>query len=360
MILINNNNSFEVINYIKNYCIDSNLENLLQVTKKKIDTCKYWDYNKKKFNIYEYIYTSSNKNLNISNIQPISRSFFKLIEILYESQLIKNNNSYCCIAEGPGGFLQCLKYYFKENKIDFNKIYGISLLSIDKSIPHWNNHIITDKDIQILKGEDNTGDIYKLININNFIKAIGGNVIEFITSDGGIDFSKDYNNQELLSYKLLYSEIYLTLNIQKNNGNCIIKFFDILYIKTIQLLYILYLSYDEIIIYKPSMSRITNSEKYIICKGYCKNIEIIETLLYYWNNPENLSINISKPFLEDIRKYNIKTIDQQIVNINKIINSNNNNKIMPTTEQIKIGYKWCQKYNIPINTNNNYLKQVSI
>ena len=201
MILINNkNNSFETTTYIDNYCINPNLENLLQITKEKIDNSKNWDYNKKKCNIYEYIYTSCNKNFNVSKIHPISRSFFKLIEILYEFDIIMTNNSYCSIAEGPGGFLQGLKYYFEVNNIDFNKIYGISLLSKDKFIPRWNNKIIIDKSIDILKGDDGTGDIYKLINIKDFIKTIGNNTVEFITCDGGIDYANDYNNQELLQH----------------------------------------------------------------------------------------------------------------------------------------------------------------
>lgn len=359
MILNNKNNTFKTKSYFDNYSINPELEKLLQITKKKIDNCVNWDYNKKKINIYEYIYTSSNRGLNVSKIQPISRSFFKLIEILHDFDIIKNNYSYCSIAEGPGGFLQSLKYFFETNKINFNKIYGISLLSDDKSIPRWNNKIINDNDIDILKGEDDTGDIYKLININNFINTIGNNTIEFVTCDGGIDYSNDYNNQELLSYKLLYSEIYLTLNIQKNNGNCVIKFFDILYIKTIQLLYLLYLCYDEIIICKPSMSRITNSEKYIICKGYHKNTEIIKNLLYYWETPEKLSITISKKFLECIDNYNKETINKQVLNINKIIDLKLDNKFnLPSKDQINTAYKWCKKYKIPIN--DNYLKQFSI
>ena len=358
MILNNNNNNiFTETNYKINYCIDSNLENVLQQTKEKIDNCYYWDYNKKLYYIYEFIYTSSNKKFNISNITPISRSFFKLIEILYEFKLILKQNSYCCIAEGPGGFLQCLKYYLKNKDLNFNKLFGISLLSNDKSIPHWNPVILKDNDIQILEGEDKTGDLYKLININNFIENIGENKIELVTCDGGIDYSNDYNNQEILSYKLIYSEIYLTLNIQKNNGCCIIKFFDLLYIKTIQLLYILYLTYDEIIIYKPCMSRTTNSEKYIICKGYRKNIEIINKLLKYWDNPEDLSIHISKDFIDNIKEYNNKIINSQIININKIINSKNKKKkIIPTTYQLNQAYQWCDKYNIPINKHHIYLK----
>ena len=71
--------------------------------------------------------------------------------------------------------------------------------------------------------------------INNSKKS------DLVTADGGFDYSTDYNKQELSSYKLIYSEIYIALNIQKDNGSFVLKVFDIFYHKTIQLIYLLYL-----------------------------------------------------------------------------------------------------------------------
>ena len=50
------------------------------------------------------------------------------------------------------------------------------------------------------------------------------------------------------SYKLLFSK-YIALNIQQEGGTFIIKVFDIFYHKTIQLLYLLYLSYGKYCLY---------------------------------------------------------------------------------------------------------------
>ena len=41
-----------------------------------------WDKYKKFINNYEYIYTNYNMSMNICNIQPVSRSYFKLCEII--------------------------------------------------------------------------------------------------------------------------------------------------------------------------------------------------------------------------------------------------------------------------------------
>ena len=62
-----------------------------KVTKKKseIDSVQHkWDSAKKISNDYEYIYTSSNYRKNISSIVPVSRSFFKLREIIYDFRSI--------------------------------------------------------------------------------------------------------------------------------------------------------------------------------------------------------------------------------------------------------------------------------
>ena len=69
---------------------------------------------------------------NVADKKPISRSYFKLIEILnkfFKSERIENA---LCLAEAPGGFIEALL----DN--DINDIYGITLLCKDNKVPHWN------------------------------------------------------------------------------------------------------------------------------------------------------------------------------------------------------------------------------
>ena len=311
----------------ENNIVYTDLYNQLLETKISID--KYnnkWDKAKKQANNYEYIYTSSNPFKNICKIHPIaSRSYFKIMEIINVFNIIELKiKNIICIAEGPGGFIQYLNTIFNDANI-----YGITLLSEDKKIPYWSPLIIKNKNIKLLNGIENDGDIYKLNNIHYIVDNI--NKCNIITADGGIDFSLNYNNQELLSYRLLYSEIYTALKLQKEGGTFIIKFFDILYYNTIQLLYILYLCYDEVIIFKPDTSRFSNSEKYIICKNYKYNKDIIKLLNDNFESYNNLSIYVPITFIEEIKKYNTIYIDKQIENIKLIIsnidnNSNNNIK----------------------------------
>lgn len=327
----------------------------LSETKKLIDQYPHiWEKVKKNIHLYEYVYTSSYLNKNISYFQPISRSYFKLKEILYDYNIDLFNNQITSLAEAPGGFIQCLLEYFN-NDI---KINAITLLSENKKIPRWNRRLINHKQINFLYGDLNNGDLYDLNNVLSIIKNIKKNNCSLVTGDGGFDNSDDYNNQELNSLKLIYSEIFLALNIQIKNGTFICKIFDIFLNQTISLLYILYLSYNEIYIHKPLMSRLSNSEKYIICKGYKGyNKNIINLLIHHYDK-NDLNLKIPKSFLNQIYQFNNNYTNEQIKHIKKgidIIESNTIDK-NPSKDQIDKAIFWCEKYNIPINNNCFYLK----
>ena len=332
------------------------LSDNLSETKKLIDQYPHiWDKVKKNIHLFEYVYTSSYLNKNISYFQPISRSYFKLKEILYDYNIDLINNQITSLAEAPGGFIQCLLEYFK-NDIQIN---AITLLSENKKIPRWNRKLINHKQIYFQYGSLNNGDLYDLTNVLSMIKIINKNKCSLITGDGGFDNSGDYNNQEYNSLKLIYSEIFLALNIQEKNGTFICKIFDCFLKETISLLYILYLSYDEVFIHKPLMSRLSNSEKYIICKGYKGyNKDIINLLVHHYDK-NDLNLKIPKSFINQIYQFNNDYTNEQIKHIKKGIHLIESDTIdqNPSQEQIKNAIYWCEKYNTPINDKCFYLNK---
>ena len=354
---ISRNLDIIIKDHFKNHLI-FNKSNLTDI-KSEIDNYHYriWNRSKKNINNYEYIYTSSDLSKNICNIIPISRSFFKLYEILKSKIVdIKEKSNVCCICEGPGGFIQCLNDHY-----DINNIFGITLIDQkNNDIPYWNKKILQKENIKIFFSKDGTSNIYKIENSESFINMIlkiSGKV-EMVTSDGGFDYSNDYNNQEESSYQLLFCEIYICLHIQKLEGDFIIKFFDLFSYKTIQLLYLLYNCYSEIIIYKPSFSRLSNSEKYIICRGF-KGIDktILELLKTNYNNFENIYINIPEKFIILVNEYNKNYINNQYLEIKKIIENIKNGKISnkPSKKQVNSAIQWCKLHDLPINQNCIYL-----
>ena len=127
------------------------LKDKLDITKDKIDKVPHeWDVVKKIIHNYEYIYTSYNSRRNIAAKRPISRSYFKLVEILYEFDINVEGDT-LCLAEAPGGFIQRLNELVKSSKI-----YGITLKG--KDVPHWNNSLLNMKNIIFLYGQKQNGD----------------------------------------------------------------------------------------------------------------------------------------------------------------------------------------------------------
>lgn len=331
---------------------------LLSKEKTKLDKIsKQWNKIKKVIHDYEYIYTSPNTRKNIAGIVPVSRSYYKLKEIISDYQLFKDKKdlNIFCMAEAPGGFIQCIL----ENKSQIQSLYATTLYSKNKDIPEWCWSIKRNKFIKFMWGIKKDGDLYNINNILSYIKDIGKNTIDLITGDGGLDTSSDYNNQEFNSLSLIYSEIFVALNLQKKGGIFICKFFDIYLKETIKLFYILVLSYEEVYIHKPKISRLSNSEKYIVCigyKGYNRNL--INQMVRSFEN-KNLNIKIDSNFDKSLDKYNKLYSDIQITQINKgiqIINDNQNINI-PTEEQIEKALNWCKKYNVKINNSCYYLNR---
>jgi len=259
------------------------------------------------------------------------------------------------MAEAPGGFIQSLLEYKK----NINSISAMTLLSDDKSIPYWNKTIRKCKLITFYNGIKGDGDLCDFKNILSVIKDIGSNSIDILTGDGGFDYSKDYNKQEYNSLSLIYSEIFMALNLQKKGGSFVCKIFDIFLKETIKLIYLLYLSYDEIYIYKPCLSRLSNSEKYLICKGFKGyNQELVNKLCRSFHN-KDLDIFINIDFYDKITEFNLTYTTNQIKQIKRGMNMIHQKIICkrPDENQINTAIDWCKKYNIPINNNCFFLKR---
>ena len=88
--------------------ISLTLSKYLNTVKKRIN--KYpddWDNIKRITNSYEYIHTTiPHAKYSISKIRPLSRAFFKLVEICNTFDLFKDSDPIKSfhLAEGPGGF----------------------------------------------------------------------------------------------------------------------------------------------------------------------------------------------------------------------------------------------------------------
>uniref|UniRef100_A0A6C0ETD7 Ribosomal RNA methyltransferase FtsJ domain-containing protein n=1 Tax=viral metagenome TaxID=1070528 RepID=A0A6C0ETD7_9ZZZZ len=344
------------INYINN-----TLKLYIHSIKEEIDPyIELWEKNKKYLNPYEFINTNYDSQTScVCSYKPISRAFFKMIEILHNFNFNfgKTIHSFH-LAEGPGGFIEAISY-FRKNKSDL--YYGITLMDEEQSVPKWSKSdffLSKNPNIIIEKGIDQTGNLYNVENLI-YMNEKYKNSMDFITGDGGFDFSIDFNKQEENSLKLIFCEICFAMVLQKKGGSFVLKVFDLFTSCSVQMIYLLNYLYEEVIITKPLSSRPANSEKYIVCLNFkmVHNLnDLINIFIKNYNNYDInniLNINMSNHFLEKIKEINSIFGQSQIENIlgilNYIVDTCRSDKI----EQIKKTHlskcsKWCKKYNLPI------------
>ena len=364
------------------YCYkDDTIYNQITECKNKIDTLQpscSWDRGKKINNKYELIHLP-NKRVradSISLYEPLSRSYFKMWEILHEFPidcLLQDEPIQIMgIAEGPGGFIEALHNYRRKYKANvYDSIVGITLLSDNNDIPGWKKakkFLSKNKNISIDYGIDKTGNIYHIDNIKYLHKKYN-NLVHIVTADGGFDFSDDFNHQEQKSYHIIFCEIVLAMSCLRKGGVFICKIFDIFSKTTVSLLQFCKAHFKSVLITKPHTSRPCNSEKYIICKDFIgiskKYLRSLHELIDDWNTIDINNWNIitifkdtiPKEFVKEILEYNTKNSLMQIYNIEKKLDYIKQNKKLDDTKdyQTKMAVNWCNKYKIKINNNSSFI-----
>ena len=373
-IFVNNSNENS------NIVISKSLSKYLNSMKGQIDNyANDWDLYKKYTNTYEYIHTCIPfTKIPVCKLKPLSRSFYKLIEILnifnieFPNKEIKSFH----LAEGPGGFIEALINYREANNKNVyqnDNYYGMTLINdTDENIPGWKKSkffLSKYPNVKIITGSDNTGN---LLNVKNLWYCYDNfkNSIDFITGDGGFDFSIDFNQQEHLSIKLIFAQIAYAIAMQKKGGIFILKVFDIFTQVTIDLLYILSSVYEKCYIVKPYTSRYANAEKYIVCKNFKleNSYEVINKLSAFFEviNSDikiNRFLNINIPYLYINKLEDINAIlgQQQLENILStlhLLDNNNSDKLeIIKKNNIQKCLQWCIKYKMPYHKNINTLNQ---
>lgn len=301
----------------------------------------------------------------------LNRAYLKLWEMIIFFDLIPNEENFTSshLCEGPGSFIQAT-IYFRELQEKLGKIktsakdnyYGVTLHSDQEHlkmqqdfIKYFDNdkdktkrlHVLETKSVKEIKdmyggghqGLLSNGDLTKISTIRLFGGAKDvesfSKPSDLVTADGGFDWKKE-NLQEQEAYKLIYSEIVTAIKVQKNKGNFVLKIFESYTHATLKFIELLRVFYKEVYICKPYTSRISNSEKYIICKNFDKSkatptiIKKLEELIVTFNKNENFNIidifteyQIPEYNIENYKKINIELMIKQYIGINNIIEFDN-------------------------------------
>jgi 23S rRNA U2552 (ribose-2'-O)-methylase RlmE/FtsJ len=352
-------------------CISHSLFTYLSDIKQRLYPIENeWDIFKKYTNPYEYIHTAvPYKKKCVSKYTPLSRSYFKMIEIVqmfqlqYDSKPIRTFH----LAEGPGGFIEAI---VRLRNCKHDEYTGMTIIdkNNDPNIPSWkksDNFLKQNKNVNIETGIDGTGNILSLHNLE-FCKNKYASTMELITADGGFDFSIDFNKQEISIAKLLYAQICYALAMQRIGGTFILKVFDCFMQHTVDLLYLLSSFYEKVYIVKPHTSRYANSEKYVVCKGFiynsCNtffpNLQKAFEQMVNTSDTENvhrfLSCSIPLHFITKLNEYNSVFGQQQLENIYHtmtLIEKNTKSDKVDTLIRTNIQkcQHWCAKHNVIVN-----------
>lgn len=307
---------------------------------------KIWDSEiKKLINPYQLI------DLSVVE-QGFSEGYFKLWEILLTLNVLtpwKNKSMRIAnLAEGPGGFIHSLiNYRNKQNGVEWknDEYYALTLKgsgnyygndwSNGKAVNYFNVKKNQGYKIVLSYGKG-TGDLLDIDNIKYFATEDLSNLgCDLVTADGHFFVSNDPILQELGNAKLFFSEILTALTIQNKNGILILKIYDIYYSLTLSMIYLLSIYYETLTLIKPKISDPTNSEKYLVCRGF-KGIandqldQLYELLAKWleietqpiWLDNENYVIdifqmveNIPSVFFENIIEFNESQLTTQIEQI---------------------------------------------
>ena len=369
----------EIHDNIDNINIESNENDKLYVSltlnsylnniKKQIDeNYDNWDFMKRYTNPYEFIHTViPNTKLSVSKMKPLSRSFYKMVEMVNMFRLFndfdENPINTFHLAEGPGGFIEATQHLRKNSS---DKYYGMTLMDDDPNVPGWkkSNHFLeTHKNVEIERGVTGTGDLMEVDNLI-YCNEKYKNSMNIITADGGFDFSIDFNQQEILATNLLLAQVSFAISMQKVGGHFILKIFDIFTKTTCDIMYLLSSLYKQVYIVKPNTSRLANSEKYIVCKGFKQYPEkLINNIIRKYGKLKTsefisgiLPVRLDYFYLNKIEEYNAIFGQQQIENITHTLNliscKNKSEKIEALKKNnIQKCTYWCEKNNIVHNKN---------
>jgi 23S rRNA U2552 (ribose-2'-O)-methylase RlmE/FtsJ len=334
------------------------------------DKTELWDLAKRITNPYELINTySSRLNLppSVCLLKPLSRSYFKMIEMLTILQFFDRHKpakfKTLHICEGPGGFMEAFTSLAEQHKRKIQACYGMTLKSTHQMIPGWRratNFLQKNPHIQLLYGPTRTGDIYIPENQEACLQAVGNSGAHLVTADGGFDFSDDFHAQEKKIFRLLVSSAIILLECVATDGDIVLKFFDCNSQGTRDLIALLASCFKSWMLYKPVTSRPCNSEWYFLGKSaFLHRERVIQTLKQIRDSlaadppVEYESLLATNPLTDILFGLQSQRLDHQVKALKEVLAFCKVKDSLDLQQlwqsQIPASAKWCYTFHLPTN-----------
>ena len=303
------------------------------------------DYINQIVNPFEFIHTNvPGSCLSVSKVKPSSNIFFELMEVF----------QVCNITD-----ILSLKKQINIAHLTSNNSSTIDLL----------NMLREDNDDTIINLEFD----YKIL-YNAFIETpISTKIDLFIFEFKETDYT-DTNKY----IKNMILVLYIIANNQSNFGTSIIKIDNIFYKSIVDILFIFSSIFEKVFLIKPSISKITRGERFIICKNLNLNmINQTKLLLQLENSLKSIIINnlstennihsiidneIPYYFSNKIEETNAVIGQQQLEAYDQIINIFKNKNKDDKIETLKRNHiqkciQWCEKNQLP---HNKFVERINI
>ena len=339
-----------------------------------LDTNNEWEYLKRTSNPYELVFSQSQDvriPQSISNMRPLSRSFFKMIEILIVMDFFRRHSDTLLgkkytiksahVCEGPGGFIEALLHLAQKNSITVENAWAMTLKPTKTNIPGWKRayHFLRKSPmVHIEYGADETGDIMVPINQGAFLDKARSKCHIF-TADGGFDFSEHYGTQEEEVLPLLISSALIGLQTLVRGGDFILKVFDTESKATMDLLALLASCFDFWTLYKPSLSRPCNAEKYFLGRGFRTApgwilktlVEIRNAYACGFKHMTSIFSSLPEQVQSGINSLKTDFLEQQVSALRYAISKKEewNRDVEKQWKEIQDhSIHWCRQFQIPI------------
>jgi hypothetical protein len=311
-------------------------KNAMSITKNLQTTNKFYNIvNPFEINIQNYDDSITSLTKHYINKTINSKTFYKIWEILFSFNLANQENlNYSIIAD--------------ESSIIVDTIKNYRLKLGDKKMKDHEN--ILSKQTMGMKIKDISKDTDKI------------KKTDLLIADSTFEWTHD-NYQEQEGYKLILGEIIYALKLEAETF--VLKIFETFTIPSLKLIYILSSFYDETYIYKPFFSKTTNSEKYIVCKGF-KKFKFTKSLENVYDKMNDYlfdifpNLELPHEFINKFKIINIKIANPQQIMINEIVkyikedNYFGEKYHMFRDKQIEATKWWINNYFPP--SNNLYIK----
>lgn len=273
------------------------------------------------------------------------RDMYTIVEILLKYPYLLNNNAkhpytFVDYASGTGSWtlaIALLRQACGEKVAKKDTYYTLeyhlkSMKQKDKdAIKHYfrNNHYERWK--RLLPSEYNNGDLTDINTIQDLVqlfKMSSHNNLQLVVADGYVK-PKQFMTSEQEQFRLLYGEILAIVAILQKNAHCVLRMSSMNTKPTKKLLLILKACFEEVIIYKPTVSRVTKDDRYVICTKFkydkVKRNEVFDVLFepfrYLFKNKNKFCLNLfpkMKLTPEDektISDYDMKLSDNRMIGV---------------------------------------------